>query len=213
MERLGQSKSLADRAYEAIRNAVCDGTFRPGERITQEEVADRLDVSRQPVIHALALLKAQGFLLDTGRRGLTVAPVTQNLVENIYQFRSAVEPLAVRLATERRSARAIHELRAVVAEGRRAAAERNGKAALEADMRFHQLIYGLSGNPLIVDAMEINWQHLRRGMVEVLRCPGLSSAVWEQHGRILDAMREGDAARAAALMHDHVVDAHDRLRA
>lgn len=99
MERLTPSETLVERAYQIILDAICDGTLRTGERLTQGEVASRLDVSRQPVGQALAMLKAQGFLVEAGRRGLSVAPVDSKLFEAIYQIRSVVEPLAVRLAT------------------------------------------------------------------------------------------------------------------
>ena len=62
MDALLSAKSLVDQAYGVILDAVCDGTLKPGERLTQEDIASRLNVSRQPVTHALALLKAQGFL-------------------------------------------------------------------------------------------------------------------------------------------------------
>ena len=68
MDTLSPQKSLVDQAYERILDAVCDGTFRPGERLTQEEIAARLNVSRQPITHALAMLKTQGFLTEAGRR-------------------------------------------------------------------------------------------------------------------------------------------------
>lgn len=71
LESLAPPKSLVDQVYEVILDALCDGTFKPGERLTQESIAARLNVSRQPVTHALAVLKAQGFLAQ-GRQGLTV---------------------------------------------------------------------------------------------------------------------------------------------
>lgn len=211
METLEQSKSLADQAYQVIRNAVCDGTLKPGERVTQSEIAVRLDVSRQPVVHALAKLKAQGFLIDTGRRGLAVAPVRPELVDAIYQLRSAVEPLTVRLATGQLDLEAGRHLRALVSKGGEMALQQKRKAALEADMEFHSLLYELSGNPIVIELMELNWQHLRRGMVEVLRSPGLSESVWQEHAGIVDAMIDGNANLAGQLMYDHIVDAYNRL--
>jgi DNA-binding GntR family transcriptional regulator len=211
LDTLEQPKNLADQAYDVIRNALCDGTLKPGDRVTQNEIADRLDVSRQPVVFALAKLKEQGFLIDAGRRGLAVAPVPPELVTAIYQFRSAVEPLVVRLATGRLDAASVRDLKALVARGRRFAEAKDRRAALDADMAFHSALYRLSGNPIVADTMDVNWQHLRRGMVEVLRSPGLSMSVWREHGQILDAMQAGEADRAAALMQDHVTGAYGRL--
>src|ERR1700728_890214 len=59
LESLESPRSLVDQAYEVILDALCDGTFKPGERLTQESIAARLNVSRQPVTHAFAVLKAQ----------------------------------------------------------------------------------------------------------------------------------------------------------
>lgn len=212
MEALAQPKTLVDQAYKVILDAICDGTLKPGERLPQDEVAMRLNVSRQPVMNALAMLKAHGFVTESGRRGLAVAPVDPKLFEAIYQYRSAIEPLAVRLATARMTAEAIVRGRQLVSQGKSKILTDDHKAILQADIDFHSFIYELSGNPLIVDTMRLNWQHLRRSMGEVLRFPGLSIKVWQEHGAIIEAMVKGDAEGAAKLMHDHIIEAYERVR-
>lgn len=212
LESLAPPKSLVDQAYEVILDALCDGTFQPGERLTQENIAARLNVSRQPVTHALAILKAQGFLAQ-GRQGLTVTAVDPELFEAIYQFRSAVEPLAVKLATPRLTKESIARGRALVERGRDVVASGDAGAALKADMDFHSFIYDLSGNPLIAETMRLHWRHLRRAMGKVLRHPGMSASVWKEHGRILEGMIRGDGEGAAELMRRHLVEAYDRVGA
>jgi DNA-binding GntR family transcriptional regulator len=91
MDALVAPKKLVDQAYATILDAICDGTLKPGERLTQESVAQRLNVSRQPIHNALLVLKAQGFVREAGRRGVSVVPLDPRLFEAIYQFRSAVE--------------------------------------------------------------------------------------------------------------------------
>lgn len=211
MESLDVPKSLVDQAYEVILNALCDGTLKPGGRLTQEDIAARLNVSRQPVTHALALLKAQGFLAQSGRRGLTVTAVDPKMFEAIYQFRSAVEPLAVKLAAPHMTKQAIVRGRALVKHGRSMIAAGDSRASLQADMDFHAFIYELSGNPLIAETMQLHWRHLRRGMGEVLRHPGMSVAVWREHGLILEALARGDGDGAAELMRGHIVGAFERV--
>lgn len=212
MESLEPPKSLVDQAYEVILDALCDGTFKPGERLTQEDIAARLNVSRQPVTHALAVLKAQGFVAQSGRRGLTVTSVEPEFFEAIYQFRSAVEPLAVRLATPRLTKQAILHGRSLVEHGRNLVVAGDSRATLQADMDFHSFIYDLSGNPLIGETMRLHWRHLRRAMGEVLRYPGMSISVWQEHNRILEAMIRGDADGAAELMRRHLIEAYERVR-
>lgn len=211
MDALLSAKSLVDQAYGVILDAVCDGTLKPGERLTQEDIASRLNVSRQPVTHALALLKAQGFLTQSGRRGLTVTSVDPGFFEAIYQLRSAVEPLAVKLATLRLTRETILQGRSIVENGRNSVLSGDSKAALQADMDFHAFVCDLSGNPLIGQTMRLHWQHLRRGMVKVLRHPGMSISAWQEHGRILDSMIGGDAEGAAELMCRHLVEAYHRV--
>src|SRR5690349_12070400 len=169
VESLESPKTLVEQAYEVILGAICTGTLKPGERLTQDSVAKRLNVSRQPVNNALLVLKAQGFVRDAGRRGLAVAPLDPKLFEAIYQFRSAIEPLAVRLATPRLDAAATRRGRALLAQGRAAAQAGDDKALVQADMDFHSFIYELSDNAMILQTMRLNWQHLRRAMGEVLR--------------------------------------------
>jgi DNA-binding GntR family transcriptional regulator len=212
LESLTPTKSLVDQAYEVILDALSDGTFKPGERLTQEDIAARLNVSRQPVTHALAVLKAQGFLVNTGRRGLTVTEIEPSFFEAIYQLRSAVEPLAVGLATPRITKQAIVRGRSLVEHGRNMVVAGDRRAVLQADMDFHSFIYELSGNPIIGETMRLHWYHLRRAMGQVLRYPGMSISVWQEHDRILEAMVRADPANAAELMRRHVVEAFERVR-
>lgn len=211
MESLEPPKSLVDQAYEVILDALCDGTFKPGERLTQEDIAARLNVSRQPVTHALAVLKAQGFLAQSGRRGLTVTAIEPEFFEAIYQFRSAVEPLAVKLATPRLTKQTILRGRSLVEHGRNLVMAGDSPASLQADMDFHSFIYDLSGNPLIAETMRLHWRHLRRAMGEVLRHPGMSISVWREHSRILEGMIRGDGDGAAELMRRHIIEAYERV--
>jgi len=211
MKSLQTQKTLVDQAYDAILDAICDGTLAPHERLTQDEIANRLAVSRQPVMSALGLLKQQGFLIEHGRRGLAVAPIDRARFDAIYEFRSAIEPLAARLATERMTPERLALGRALVEHGMAVASAGDARATLQADVDFHTFIYETSGNPLIVETMHLHWQHLRRSMGEVLRRPRLTLQIWKEHAGILEAMAKGDADEAARRIGEHVRVAHERV--
>lgn len=213
MNSLESSRSLVDQAYDVILDALCDGTLEAGMRVTQEDIAGRLNVSRQPVTHALAVLKAQGFLIQSGRQGLTVAAVEPSFFRAVYEFRSVVEALAVRLATPRLTPETVKHGRALIARGDEATASGNAAAVLKADMDFHSFIYDLSGNPLVADTMRLHWHHLRRAMRQVHKYPGKSLRVWREHERIFETMTQGDAKAAAELMQQHLDCAYARLAA
>jgi len=213
MESLKPQRTLVEQVYERILDAICDGALPAGERVTQDELATRLAVSRQPVMTALGMLKQQGFLIEHGRRGLQVAPADRARFDAIYQFRTAIEPLAARLAAARVSREQLARGRALVAHGRSVAAAGDAAAALQADVDFHRWIYMVSGNPLIVESMQTHWQHLRRSMGEVLRRPRFAQKVWKEHATILEAIAAGDADAAAAAIGEHVRVAHERVSA
>ena len=101
MQPLDPQPALIDRAYEQLVEAIADGTLAPGQRIRQEELGRALGVSRQPISHALQLLKQQKLVEENGRRGLIVAEIDAARVRELYQVRSALDALAARLAAER----------------------------------------------------------------------------------------------------------------
>src|SRR6266436_1262331 len=109
MERLAVQPPLMERAYAAILDDICSGRLEPGQRLVQDELAERLAVSRQPVLQALLLLKRQGFLHEAGRRGLMVAPIEPVFTAHLYELRGALDGVAARGAALRCSTAAARE--------------------------------------------------------------------------------------------------------
>jgi DNA-binding GntR family transcriptional regulator len=97
MQRLDLQPALIDRAYERLVEAIANGTLAPGQRIRQEELGRVLGVSRQPISHALQLLKQQKLVVENGRRGLIVSEIDPSRVRDLYQVRSALDAMAARL--------------------------------------------------------------------------------------------------------------------
>ena len=213
MESLKPQKTLVEQVYERIRDAICDGTLPPGARVTQDELAARLQVSRQPVMSALGLLRQQGFLVEHGRRGLQVAPFERQHFDAIYEFRALVEPWAASLAAQRITPDMLKRGRELVERGKRLAAAGDAHATLQADIDFHNFIYEASGNPLVLESMQLHWQHLRRSMGEVLQRPRFTEKVWREHAAILDAIAARDKRAASRLITEHVREARERVGA
>ena len=207
--KLVSAPDLVDRVYRALLDAICDGTLAPGARITQEDIAEQLAVSRQPVLQALRLLKQDRFVRDAPGRGVVVAPLEPDSVVHLYQVRVALDALAVRLAAARRA-----RLDPVLIEqGRKAARGKSVKAMIEADLAFHDAIYAASGNPWIEQSAHHHWRHLRRVMGAVLQQSKGRATVWDEHEAIAGAIAAGDGARAERLIADHGRRASDNLAA
>ena len=101
--RLESAPDLVDQVYSRLLDAISEGSLAPGQRVTQEEIAEQLAVSRQPVLQALRLLKKDGFVLDAPGRGLRGAPRDAGWMLNVYQVRGARDALAARRAAQRRT--------------------------------------------------------------------------------------------------------------
>jgi DNA-binding GntR family transcriptional regulator len=211
--------NLIDQVYARILDAIVDRTFLPGQRIRQNELAETLGVSRQPVSHALHLLHRQGLVAESGRRGFEVRALDPERIRQLYEVRGAIDALAARLAAERAksdsSGRA--KLEAALRAGR--AIDRATPLArlIALDVDFHSAIYSFSGNPAIEEMIAPQWPHMRRSMATVLAELDYRESAWAEHERIAAAIFSGNvkAAEAAALAHAQTAGrmTEERLRA
>jgi DNA-binding GntR family transcriptional regulator len=199
--------------YHRLLEAISDGTMPAGMRLTQEDLAARLGVSRQPVLQALRQLKAEGWVQDApGQhghrgRGVVVAELDATAIGHVYAIRGALDELAAALAAERR----VVMDSALIARGRAASDSGDVIALMDADLAFHRALYQASGNPLIEASAMLHWAHIRRAMAEVLRRVPQRVAVWDEHEAMAAAVAAGDVVRAKQLVHAHALHARTQL--
>lgn len=209
MKTLSMQPKLVEQVQDAILAEIASGKLPPGARIIQEQIAQELGVSRQPVQQALLVLRNLGVLRDAPGRGLQVAPLDPEHVRNMYDMRAVIEGLAFRKAAERNAARARAEGPAFIEAGRRAAAQGSVAGMIEADMAFHAFIYALSENPLVGPAMDTHWTNTQRVMGEVLMRDEKPRDIWDQHSELLQAVMAGDGELAERLARQHIAGAAD----
>ena len=209
MKVLVTQPKLVEQVHEAIVSEISAGKLKPGERIIQEQLALLLGVSRQPVQQALLLLRNQGVLRDAPGRGLIVASLDLDQVGNMYDIRAVMEGLAFRKAAERNAERARKLGPALIQNGRKAASGNSVAAMIAADLKLHDVIYGLSENPLIAPAMEAHWTNTQRVMGEVLMRDERPRDIWDQHEALLEVVIAGDGRQAEKLARQHIDQAAD----
>jgi DNA-binding GntR family transcriptional regulator len=205
--KIESTPDLVDQVYRSLLDAISSGSLAPNSRITQEEVAEQLAVSRQPVLLALRLLKKDGFVLDAPGRGLLVAPLDGVWLGQVYQIRCALDALAARLAAQ---AHAVMDAE-LIRQGRLATRSQDVQAMMAADAAFHNAIYAASGNPLIAQSAQLHWQHIRRAMGAVLQVANMRESIWDEHAAIAQAIEAGDAEQAESLSRQHGEDASRNL--
>ena len=216
MYKIDAPAQLIEQVYEAILDAICDGTLAPNARITQEGLAETLGVSRQPILQAFHLLKRQGFIEESGRKGVIVTPIDPQKLVQLYQVRSALDGLAAREAAlkwkKHPDEQAIQQGLDLLTHGRRAGKSGVVAELIKADMHFHQFIYQASGNPMIAETTALHWQHIRRAMGAILRNDAHTrTTVWDEHEAILDAIINGKAGIADNLARQHAERAAGHL--
>lgn len=211
--------NLIDQVYARILEAISDRTLQPGQRIRQNELADKLGVSRQPVSHALHLLHRQGLVAESGKRGFEVIQLDPSRIRQLYEVRGAIDALAARLAAQRAASDAAGRTRldAALAAGRRIDRNTSLTELIALDVDFHRAIYQLAGNPVIEETIAPQWPHMRRSMAMVLSELDYRGSAWAEHADIAKHILAGDAnaAECGALAHAQTAGrmTEERLRA
>jgi DNA-binding GntR family transcriptional regulator len=191
---------MREEVYAGLRGWIIDGTLKPGEKLRDAELAEALGVSRMPVREAFLRLEDEGLVQTSANRWTRVAPVDVEQARRIYPIIMALEALAVRLAAPKLREPDLNLM--VQANERLAVALKTGDpvAASEADREFHDVLVEASENPDLAEIMDDLKAKLRR--LEVAYFGGLLVADRSvaEHDAIVEALREGDADRAADLV-------------
>lgn len=209
MKILAPQPNLVEQVREAILEEIASGKLAPGQRVVQEQIAQKLGVSRQPVQQALQLLLSQGVLRDAPGRRLVIAPLDPDHIRHIYDIRAVMEGLACRRAAEFNAEKASRQGPALIEAGRKAVATGQVQKMISADMRFHDFIHALSGNSLIAPALSPHLICMQQVMGQVLVRDEKPRDVWDEHVAILDAISCGAGQRAETLAREHITRAAD----
>jgi len=199
----GESTVGSARVAAYLREAILSGELRPGARIRQEEVAERLGASRLPVREALRMLEAEGLTEHEPHKGARVPRLSRHEVDVVYQMRERLEPLALVESLPHLGAAAHEELEEVQ---RRIEDNDDLEKFLDLDREFHMLTYsGCAIDPLnsMVTRLWNSTQHHRRTYV-ALGGPNRMWVVNAEHRLILDAVLRRDAVDAERFLAGHI---------
>lgn len=196
---------------------IRSGVFQIGESLPPERLlAERLDVSRTSLRAAIAMLVAAGLLEPAARRSgprvrtqlvppdlwpETSFPERDELFA-LLEARRAIEPVIARLAAARADDAGLQGLEATIDEQREHEADR--AAAIQAEGRFHRVLWRLAANPPLEQAMRSVYLRLEPVLDMAMRTPDDMRASLAVHERTLSALRAGDEAEVAAAMSEHL---------
>lgn len=209
------SENLADQVAGRIRDAIHEGRYAPGTRLVERTLAAELGISHIPIREALSRLADEGLIERTPRRGSRVATLTSRELEELCTLRVVLEQFVVRRVQERLTKDAERELRAMVADMRREAADGNFRQVFDIDQRFHERLWELADHGLVselVTQMRSRIGAFLRAATAALRPEELEHHA-ATHGVLLDAIVDPDPAAAQAEMARHIETAAERIRA
>lgn len=196
---------LRDRIADSIRKSIIDGRVKPGERLTEPEVAQLLGVSRTPVREAFFQLISEGFVEAAPRRGVVVADLSPQDAEETYILKGALEALAAELAAEKALPSLVSSLDGINEELRAAvdAAPVDMGRVLELNNRFHQTFSDASGNRKLSRLVTVyRRQTLRYNYIYLSAVTRLRQSV-EEHRAMIDALRRNDVGEVGRLVRLH----------
>ena len=205
MHALSAKPDLVMQTHVALRKAIMSGELAPCSPVAQEELALQLGVSRQPISHALILLKHEGLVVDRGRKGQMVAPIDPDKLRAMYQVRGGLDRLAARLSASQLTdiKNTKQRLSEIFLAGKKAVKNADIIQLVDADVAFHKFLHELSGNAEILTTAETSWPHMVRSMRMVLETGAGKASIWAEHKAISDAVINGDAELAGALAEQH----------
>ncbi len=188
-------------AYTLILEAIEAGTYKPGDRLVESELAERLGVSRTPVREALQRLETQAMLTRDGR-SLIVASLDHNQLAELYAVRTELEGLAARLAARHATEEEIRVLQSMATEDR-ALLGGDPSALSRANKRFHKQIHLASHNRFLVQQLDLVHRSMALMAKTSFAAEGRDEVALAEHGTIVAAIaaRDGDAAYQALKTH------------
>ena len=188
-------------AYSMILEAIDIGTFKPGDRLVESDLAERFGVSRTPIREALQRLETQSMLTRDGR-SLIVASLDYNQLSELYVVRAELEGLAAQLAALHATPEEVRVLRDMV-EDDRALLDRP-KDLARANRRFHKQIHLASHNRFLVQQLDLVHRSMALMATTSLAAEGRGDDALAEHDAIVSAIETRDAPAAAQALRDHI---------
>ena len=209
--RLDTYKPLRDVVSEALRQAIREGVLQPGERLMEIQLAAELGVSGTPIREAIRKLELEGFVVMVPRRGTYVADISLKDVVQVFEIRSALEELAAGLAAERITPDELEELERILVEINDYIARDDFDKIVDADIRFHGILYKASRNNRLVDILRNLREQMLRFRSISMHYPGRLAATWEEHRQLVECIANRNSTQARKIAKKHMENSERTL--
>ena len=203
--------SLASRVFRQIEQDILDGTFQPGQNLTEAKLCEQFGVSRTPVREALFQLEQEGLVQIKHNKGAVVVGISKQDIEDIYTIRMHVEGLASRWAAERITEEEKKQLLEILDLEMFYAAKENVEQCRKLDHSFHDGLYAASRSKPLHNTLRSFHNYIGRARAHSFKTGDRIKIAATEHKAILDAIIAGDGELAETLTKEHIVKAKANL--
>jgi len=200
-------KPLRDVVFESIRGAILSGTIKPGERLMEVQMAEKLGVSRTPIREAIRKLELEGLVIMVPRKGVYVADLSVKDITDVLEIRAALEGLAASLAATRVTSEDMEAIEKAVDGFNEAIEGEDFELIVERDMQFHASIFKATNNEKLIALINNLREQIQRFRVMILKNSSGLKGLSLEHREIADAIARKDTATAQTLATTHIVQA------
>ena len=195
---------LRDVVFNTLRQEILTGKLKPGERLREIQLADKMGVSRTPVREAIRMLELEGLVKMIPRKGAEVADITEKDLLDALEVRNALEKLAIALACERISKEQIEKLRENAKEFEKAVPEHDAEKLAQIDENFHYIIFESTNNQRLVQLLNNLRQQLFRYRLEYLKDNKIHEALLKEHLSIIENIENKNVEAATNNIAAHI---------
>jgi len=191
---------LREKILETIRDAILKGKMKPGERVSEPDLAERFGISRTPIREAFRQLESEGYLKVIPRKGAVVASLSERDVEEFYAIKIILEGFAARMAAEKLTDKEIERLESINERLQQIANEGNVKNFFRVHNEFHEVFIKAAGNDKLQEMINQLVMKFKRLRLASLSQPGRMETSVEDHRNMIQAFKKHDGDRADSLV-------------
>lgn len=194
---------LRDVVFNTLRKAILTGELKPGERLMEIHLANKLGVSRTPIREAIRKLELEGLVTMIPRRGAEVAQITEKSLKDVLEVRRALDALCAELACTRITDAEMEHLKEACAEFEKATQQKDVAVIAKADVALHDIIVAATGNQRLVQLVNNLAEQMYRYRFEYIKDKSQHEKLIEEHRIIYESIlnKNCEAAARAAKLH------------
>ncbi|MHB1404427.1 MAG: GntR family transcriptional regulator [Desulfitobacteriaceae bacterium] len=200
---------IRETVFSTLRNAILDGKLRPGERLVERDIAEKLGISRTPIREAIRKLELERLVVHIPRKGVVVAGFSKEEVMEILAIRSVLEGLICRFAAEKIEDKQIERLEYLLEQINQEHQKGNVKKVNTLHDKFHETVYRAAESPRLYDLFSTLGEYIRKFAQIGYTKPGRTEKAIKEHQEILNSLRNRDAKQAESMAVKHVENSRE----